>query len=108
MPNGPADLVAALPWSAILEPLDWQFVRMIDVPPRGRAEQWRRPGSTSAHSGNFWECYGAIHRDYAGTALTLVALRKFTIYAELYYQGDTAAAGRAVWETTVARWGVAR
>lgn len=86
VPNGPADLVAALPWSAILEPLDWQFVRMIDVPPRGRAEQWRRPGSTSDHSGNFWECYGAIHSDNAGTALTHVALSKFTIYAELYYQ----------------------
>ena len=108
VPDGPADLVAALPWSAILEPLRWEFVGTTNIPSHGVAEQWRRPGGMSTHSGNFWENYGTIHSDNAGTAMTHKALSKFAVYAELYHGGDTSAAGRVVWSKAVARWGDSR
>ena len=108
VPDGPAELVAALPWWQLFTPLGWEFVRMANIAPHGMAEQWRRPGAISSHSGNFWDGYGVIHSGAAGVGRTGKAMSKFAVYAELYHGGDLAAAGRAVYAEALNRWGMAR
>lgn len=106
VPDGPADLLAGVPWSTILH--GWEFVRMANISPHGMAEQWLRPGSLNTHSGNFWVRYGVIHSDVVEVRHTGKALSKFQIYADLWHGGNESAAAKTIHSDALTRWGVAR
>lgn len=96
---GPADAVARLAWSDILEPLGWTFVGTGRMGHDGPAtERWKRPGATSEHSlvaipdgpaVAFSDACGLPTG--AGQKLT-----KFRVLAALHHAGDEGAAARAV------------
>lgn len=96
---GPADAVARLAWSDILEPCGWSYVGTGRMGRDGPAtERWKRPGATSEHSlvaipdgpaVAFSDACGLPTG--AGQKLT-----KFRVFAALHHNGDEEAAARAV------------
>lgn len=94
---GPADAVARLTWSQILEPLRWTFAGMGTMD--GTAvELWTRPGSTSDYSIKCVPDGPAVAWSDACGLPTGKGrrLNKWRVYIALHHAGDAAEAGRSI------------
>lgn len=97
---GPADAVARLSWSDILEPCGWSFVGTGRMGHDGPAtERWKRPGgATSDHSiACIPDGPAAAFSDACGLPTGRdQKLSKWRVYVALHHEGDEKAAARAV------------